>query len=99
MLMPNVVGLDYYAAELALLQAGIFVRPGYFEVSKITTSFGRVDPFGFAFGQSAFGIGPFTGPPLPGTVIAQSPLPGAQVAKGAPLNLTLAEFPMSVCFP
>lgn len=98
-IMPTVVGLDYYAAELSLFQAGVYVPPGYFQTSQIKTSFARVDPFGFTFGQSAFGVGGFGGTAPPGTVIAQSPDPGSLVAAGAVLNLTLAEFPVSVAFP
>lgn len=78
--MPNVVGLDYYAAQLSLQQAGIFVPPGYFQPAQITASFVRSAQGG-------------------GTVLAQAPASGIQVAAGAPLSLTLAEFPVSVAFP
>lgn len=95
--MPNVVSIDYYAAELALLQAGIYVPPGYFQLSKISTNFIRASQF--LFGQSGFGIGAFGGTPFAGFVTGQAPLPGTSVAKGAAINLTLMEFPMSVAFP
>lgn len=80
--MPNVVGLDYYAAQLALQQAGIYVPvPSYaFLPNQITTSFVKSAQIG-------------------GSVTAQSPASGAQVAASAALNLTLAEFPVGVAFP
>lgn len=95
--MPNVVSIDYYAAELTLLQAGIYVPPGYFQLSSISTRFAQASQF--IFGKSAFGIGAFGITPLPGIVIGQSPVPGVTIAKGAAIALTLAEFPISVAMP
>jgi hypothetical protein len=96
--MPILIGLDYYAAELVLLQAGIFVKPGYFQASTISVQFSDTGA-AFAFGMGAFGIAAFGGPTAPGFVIAQSPAPAADIALGSAIALTLGEFAMSVAFP
>lgn len=109
--MPQVVGLDYYAAQLSLQQAGIYVPvPTYaFLPNQISVTFVKSTPlFGAPTVDSSLTMDSsdtldssfFLGPAPPGgTVLAQVPQAGATVAAGAALALTLAEFPMGVAFP
>jgi beta-lactam-binding protein with PASTA domain len=89
--MPNVVGLNYYEAQQVLAAVGVFIPPGYFELSTISIlwmDFGPystdVDEMG---GENQLTYG--------GIVTAQSLAAGTLVKRGAPITLTVSNFPMS----
>lgn len=81
--MPNVVGLEYEAALVSLVAAGVRVLPlGYFQTDPVTLSW---------IPRGAVGSG---------VVTAQSPASGtSNIAANSAVNLTVANYAVSVAYP
>jgi beta-lactam-binding protein with PASTA domain len=82
--MPNVVGLEYPAALVALVAAGVRVLPlGYFQTDPVTLTW---IPRSAAAKQ--------------GFVTVQVPASGAtNVAANSAVTLTVGNYPVSVAYP
>jgi hypothetical protein len=103
--MPNIVGLELPAAQLALQTAGVLVPAslGYFGawpigVSWVTNGIGYGAIAGIAIAGIAISGGTAPGAAA-GTVVQQSQTSGNTVQANAPLMLSVSEYPISVAYP
>lgn len=82
--MPNLVGLEYPAALVALVAAGVRVLPlGYFQADPVTLTW---------IARSAAA--------KQGFVTVQVPASGtANIVANSAVNLTVGNYPVSVAYP
>jgi len=75
--MPNLVGMPLLTAQMQLLKVGIKAGPPVYESSAVSPT-GSADA-------------PISPAIKPGSVIAQSPIPGARVDQSTTVKLTAAK--------
>jgi beta-lactam-binding protein with PASTA domain len=87
--MPNVVGVNWQQATASLIQAGVAPDNGSLP-SGAYPQLGYFDDWSVSLEWVKAGA------VEPGIVTAQIPAPASVVALGAPVLLTVANFPLSV---